>query len=192
MLSIYQPAQGSFPIDGRTDRRSNRSRPSIARSTAHRTRLTLTPVGAPPLDIEIWGDDNGRLLRVSVPAQSLEFAREDIASVARADRHDVAAERRGRCAFRPTASRWPARISKPANATRPLPAVILLGGSGPTDRDETAFGIPIFGQLANALADAGFMVLRYDKRGVGQSGGRDRVRHASPTTPRTRARRSRR
>jgi pimeloyl-ACP methyl ester carboxylesterase len=34
------------------------------------------------------------------------------------------------------------------------------------------FGIPIFGQLANALADAGFLVLRYDKRGVGQSGGR--------------------
>jgi pimeloyl-ACP methyl ester carboxylesterase len=33
-------------------------------------------------------------------------------------------------------------------------------------------GIPIFGQLASALADAGFLVLRYDKRGIGQSGGR--------------------
>jgi pimeloyl-ACP methyl ester carboxylesterase len=43
---------------------------------------------------------------------------------------------------------------------------------GPTDRDETVAGIPIFGQIANALANAGFMVLRYDKRGVGQSGGR--------------------
>ena len=30
----------------------------------------------------------------------------------------------------------------------------------------------MYGQLANALADAGFLVLRYDKRGVGQSGGR--------------------
>jgi uncharacterized protein len=35
-----------------------------------------------------------------------------------------------------------------------------------------AYGIPIFAQLANALADAGFAVVRYDKRGVGQSGGR--------------------
>ena len=45
-------------------------------------------------------------------------------------------------------------------------------GSGPLDRDETVAGIPIFGQLASALADAGFAVLRYDKRGIGQSGGR--------------------
>jgi pimeloyl-ACP methyl ester carboxylesterase len=33
-------------------------------------------------------------------------------------------------------------------------------------------GIPIFGQIAGMLADAGFTVIRYDKRGVGQSGGR--------------------
>ena len=63
-------------------------------------------------------------------------------------------------------------LSKPANAAGPLPAVILVSGSGPTDRDETVAGIPIFGQLAHALAEAGFAVLRYDKRGVGQSGGR--------------------
>jgi hypothetical protein len=31
----------------------------------------------------------------------------------------------------------------------------------------------VFAQLANSLADAGFIVVRYDKRGVGQSGGRD-------------------
>ena len=49
---------------------------------------------------------------------------------------------------------------------------MLVGGSGLTDRDETISGIPIFGQLANALADAGYLVLRYDKRAVGQSGGR--------------------
>ena len=53
-----------------------------------------------------------------------------------------------------------------------LPAVVLVGGSGPTDRDGLAFGIPILGQLAGAIADAGFIVVRYDKRGIGQSGGR--------------------
>jgi dienelactone hydrolase len=55
----------------------------------------------------------------------------------------------------------------------PLPAVILGHGSGPIDRDETidgqlgmAFGfeIPVFGELAEALASAGYVVLRYDKR----------------------------
>src|SRR5207245_7327130 len=66
-----------------------------------------------------------------------------------------------------------ATVSKPTETTATaLPAVVLVGGSGPTDRDETAFNIPIFGQLAGALADAGYLVLRYDKRGIGQSGGR--------------------
>src|SRR5690606_28749195 len=44
--------------------------------------------------------------------------------------------------------------------------------SGPVDRDETVAGIPIFAQLGGALADAGYAVVRYDKRGIGQSGGR--------------------
>ena len=49
---------------------------------------------------------------------------------------------------------------------------MLVGGSGPADRDELIAGIPILGQIANALADGGFIVVRYDKRGIGQSGGR--------------------
>jgi alpha-beta hydrolase superfamily lysophospholipase len=63
-------------------------------------------------------------------------------------------------------------IAKPAKPAGLRPAVVLVGGSGPADRDETVAGIPIFGQMAGALADEGFLVLRYDKRGVGQSGGR--------------------
>ena len=50
---------------------------------------------------------------------------------------------------------------------------MLVGGTAPVDRDEAVAGIPIFTQLAGALAERGFLVLRYDKRGVGQSGGRD-------------------
>jgi pimeloyl-ACP methyl ester carboxylesterase len=33
-------------------------------------------------------------------------------------------------------------------------------------------GVPIYADLAGALADAGFVVVRYDRRGIGQSGGR--------------------
>jgi len=66
-------------------------------------------------------------------------------------------------------------VSKAASAAVRNPAVVLVAGSGPLDRDQTVAGIPIFGQLAVALADAGFTVLRYDKRGVGQSGGRVEV-----------------
>jgi pimeloyl-ACP methyl ester carboxylesterase len=62
-------------------------------------------------------------------------------------------------------------ITRPENIAKP-PVVILLSGSGPQDRDETVFGIPVLGQVAGRLSDAGFFVVRYDKRGVGQSGGR--------------------
>jgi alpha-beta hydrolase superfamily lysophospholipase len=33
-------------------------------------------------------------------------------------------------------------------------------------------GVPTLAQLAGAMADAGFLAVRYDKRGFGQSGGR--------------------
>ena len=43
------------------------------------------------------------------------------------------------------------------DVTGRAPAVILVGGPGRQDRDETLFGVPIFGQLAGALADAGYL-----------------------------------
>jgi pimeloyl-ACP methyl ester carboxylesterase len=52
------------------------------------------------------------------------------------------------------------------------PAVVLVGGASPADRDEVIDGVPIFAQLAGKLAGAGHIVLRYDRRGAGQSGGR--------------------
>lgn len=52
------------------------------------------------------------------------------------------------------------------------PAVVLVHGSGAADRDETLGPNKIFLQLANALSNSGYVVVRYDKRGVGKSGGR--------------------
>ncbi len=52
-----------------------------------------------------------------------------------------------------------------------FPAVILIAGSGPNDRDETVLGHKPFLVIADHLTRNGFAVLRYDKRGVGKSGG---------------------
>src|SRR5206468_6955284 len=141
---------------------------------ARRSRLSFRLPNVLALDLEIWGDEDGRLLRVSIPAQSIEFAREDIASVSA---RLVTMSRPNDENIRIPANGFSlaGTISKPVNASGKLPAVVLISGSGPTDRDENVFGIPIFGQIADVLADAGFMVLRYDKRGVGQSGGRTEV-----------------
>ena len=51
------------------------------------------------------------------------------------------------------------------------PAVILISGYGSTDRDLTGMGHKRFKVLADHITLNGFAVLRYDKRGVGQSTG---------------------
>jgi pimeloyl-ACP methyl ester carboxylesterase len=120
----------------------------------------------------ITTDTRGRLARVELPAAGLTAVRSDLSGVT----------------VRPVVARNPtdADVTIPGNGfniagtltTPPAggrlrhPTIVLVAGSGGVDRDETVAGIPIFGQLAGALADRGFLVLRYDKRGVGQSGGR--------------------
>ncbi|MHC4534195.1 MAG: alpha/beta hydrolase family protein [Planctomycetota bacterium] len=51
------------------------------------------------------------------------------------------------------------------------PAVILLHGSGPLNRDQEAFGMKTFWIIADHLTRRGVAVLRYDSRGVGGSSG---------------------
>jgi hypothetical protein len=55
----------------------------------------------------------------------------------------------------------------------PHPAVVLVSGSGPQDRDESLSGIALrpFRILADAFTREGIAVLRYDDRGVGGSTG---------------------
>lgn len=134
--------------------------------------LTFANPGA-PLDASVTIDDRLRFVRLEIPSAALTVVREDASSVA----------------MRPATVRNPTDtdVTIPANGfhlagtlTVPpgvagrlrTPGIVLVGGSGPTDRDETVAGIPVFAQLAKALADSGYTVLRYDKRGVGQSGGR--------------------
>ncbi|MDH4038439.1 MAG: lysophospholipase [Candidatus Krumholzibacteria bacterium] len=56
-------------------------------------------------------------------------------------------------------------------AHEPCPAVVLLSGSGPQDRDATMFGHKPFLVLADYLVRQGIAVLRTDDRGVAGSTG---------------------
>lgn len=89
------------------------------------------------------------------------------------------AARRGEVGFREIEVRIPARnlalegtLAVP-RAPGPHPAVVLVQGSGPLGRDEIfpgqlgmkfGFEVAAFRELAHALARAGFVVVRYDKR----------------------------
>lgn len=52
----------------------------------------------------------------------------------------------------------------PAAGEGPFPAIVLVHGSGPHDRDETVGGTKVFRDLAGGLAARGVVVLRYEKR----------------------------
>ena len=127
-----------------------------------------------PLSANLVTDGRQRLARLEIPAAGLSVVRSDLAAVS----------------SRPQISRNPtdADVRIPAlgfslagTVTTPPqvagrirhPAIVLVAGSGRVDREANVAGIPIFTQLAGALAEKGFVVLRYDKRAVGQSGGRD-------------------
>ncbi|HUF27637.1 MAG TPA: alpha/beta fold hydrolase [Gemmatimonadaceae bacterium] len=67
--------------------------------------------------------------------------------------------------------RWrlPATLSIPATAT-PVPAVVLVYGSGPNDRDGTIGPNKPLRDIAWGLASLGIAVLRYDKRTYAHAG----------------------
>ncbi len=65
-------------------------------------------------------------------------------------------------------------LTLPAGARGPVPAVVLISGSGPQDRDSQIPGIAgyrPFRQIADTLSRRGIAVLRLDDRGFGRSGG---------------------
>jgi pimeloyl-ACP methyl ester carboxylesterase len=62
-------------------------------------------------------------------------------------------------------------LTRPANAVQAVPAVVLISGSGPQDRDQQMLGHRPFLVLADYLTRQGFAVLRFDDRGIGKSGG---------------------
>jgi pimeloyl-ACP methyl ester carboxylesterase len=50
------------------------------------------------------------------------------------------------------------------NDTGKVPAVVLVHGSGPNDKDENVYGIKVFKDISDYLVENGIAVLRYDKR----------------------------
>lgn len=144
-----------------------------------RYAMTFANPGA-PLPVTIDVDARHRLARLVIASQ-LSVVRDDLASVsARSETYRnpgdenvlIPANGFNLAGTITLPAKTAGAPALPASAKGKWPAVVLIAGSGPQDRDETAYGIPIFGQLAGDLAAAGFIVVRYDKRGVGQSGGR--------------------
>lgn len=132
--------------------------------------LTLNRPGA-AISVLVSIDSHNRLAKVVFGEQGFAAIRDDISTVrSREERIRNAGDSD---VYIPVSGfSLAGTITVPPKANGRMPAVVLIGGQGAQDRDETRYGISIFGQMAGRLADAGFVVLRYDRRGIGQSGGR--------------------
>ena len=129
--------------------------------------VIVDPAGEVPMSLS--AETTGELARLVVPGQSLEVIRNDLASSL--TRTVIFANPGDERATIPAAGfSLVATLTRPAATAGRRPAVVLI--SGVADRDGTLNGVPTLTYLAGALADAGFVSVRYDRRGTGQSGGR--------------------
>ncbi|EIJ78472.1 hypothetical protein PB1_12979 [Bacillus methanolicus PB1] len=64
-------------------------------------------------------------------------------------------------------------LTIPQGDEETYPVVVMVHGSGKVDRNEDAKNLRInaFAELSSLAAEQGFATLRYDKRGIGKSGG---------------------
>lgn len=170
-LPLYIVPQAEVPLTVK----SVRDEPLAVPGGTLRTRRYEVVVDHPggQSTVQISVDDRSRFVRLDVTATGLSVVRSDVAGVA----------------TRLLTARNPTDVditipgngfviaatltTPPAAAARlRYPAVVLVPATGPIDRDAVVAGVPVFAQLAGQLAERGFVVLRYDKRGTGQSGGR--------------------
>ncbi len=109
------------------------------------------------LDVTVVFNASGRIAGLSMrpPAVVVPYAPPDYAVASAYTERDVTVG----------SGEWalPGTLTMPAGAG-PFPAVVLVHGSGPNDRDESIGPNKTFKDLALGLASRGIAVLRYDKR----------------------------
>lgn len=169
-IPVYVAPQAEIRVRVNSVNPSTYETPSGALATRRYSLTFQNPKG--PLEADVTVDERNRFARLDIAAGGLSVARQDLAGVATRQqtlRNPTDVDVRIPAAGFSLAGTL---TMPPAQGKLKHPAIVLVQGAGPIDRDSAAAGFPIFAQLAGQLADLGYAVLRYDKRGVGQSGGR--------------------
>lgn len=159
--------------------------PLIDANDGRTVTATLTRAGDDSLTVRIRKhelrlrvDAEGRILGGSIPARGLVIQRSathgqalDVADYSAPPGAPYTAED---VRIRASATHSLAgTLTLPSDRPGPYPAVVVVTGSGPQERDGTYLGnYRPFRQIADALSRHGIAVLRLDDRGVGQSTGR--------------------
>ncbi len=136
-----------------------------------------------------WVNDSSReLLKLSIPQQSFVTWRTPAPILFSPGEKDSLLQKLNLSRVRPKSSAYASKdmgflsdslrlagtlTLPPPKGPKKFPAVLFLAGSGALDRNENSAAIHInfFPQLTDTLTPNGFVTLRFDKRGTGQSGG---------------------
>jgi pimeloyl-ACP methyl ester carboxylesterase len=153
-ISIAEPNFGATPPTLRlTEFPSGRVRTLHEKSeTSYFAGPSLDDSSPVQFRVDFAAGDEGRAARLTLAEESgtVEATR-------------VAMPEAERIVFRSAGAEIEGTLSAPPGGDR-HPAIVLVHGSGKATRD-----VPGFGELANFLVLEGFTVLRYDKRGYGES-----------------------
>jgi pimeloyl-ACP methyl ester carboxylesterase len=139
-------------------------------------RVTATTGGT---TVELAPSADGNLDSAAVPSQQLRIERvapESLSAsrplVAHAPTPPPAGVTEEPYSWQDGSQRLEGTLALPAQAAGRVPVVLIIAGSGPTDRDgNNPLGVhsDIYRKLAWALAQRGIASVRYDKRGIGAS-----------------------
>jgi len=136
-------------------------------------------VSQPDLGAVLWVDERGKIFKIEIPMQGVSVELKGY----KGKRATSAVE--GTAILNPFVkenieffskdkTKFAGDITRPQKFTGKLPAVIFASTSGPQDRN----GYNVIGnipthtdKILNRMTTEGYIVLRYDDRGVGESGG---------------------
>jgi len=126
--------------------------------------------------VNLWIDDKGEILKLNIPIQGIEVFREGYEPAPARVEPDTLKKfySSQEVTFESGKLKLAGTVTIPQDGKKQHPAVIIISGSGPQDRNgvtpELKFSVQ-YKSLAHALSNAGILVLRYDERGVGESEG---------------------
>ena len=154
------------PIEVTLERRAGRvTATSLAGGRSTQVELSVAADG----DLQSAAVPSQNLVIQRVPAESVSASRPLVAHAAAPPPAGVAEEPFG---WSDGAQRLAGTLARPERAAGPIPVVLIIAGSGPTDRDGNSllgYQMDVYKKLAWALAERGIASVRYDKRGVGAS-----------------------
>lgn len=127
------------------------------------------------LQIRVLGDAQGRLISFEIPMQGVQVVRDGYVGLGLVEDQRAQANQFVRQDFvvQNGSIHLAGTLALPLGEG-PFPAVLLNSGSGPQDRNGNtppAFMTNMFSIMTKKLTEAGFAVLCYDERGVGESTG---------------------